>query len=90
MKEKLLKICEEICQKQDDLAYLWVEYVKEQKEISLKEYNVSLYDGFCEPMKRMYYSGGDIIFEGVSGAKFEFLDTYTMETLKDLEFIVFG
>ena len=29
MKEKLIKIREEVCQKQEELAYLWVEYVKE-------------------------------------------------------------
>jgi hypothetical protein len=90
MKEKLIKIREEVCQKQEELAYLWVEYVKEQKEISLKGYNVSLCDGFCEPMERMYYSNGDVVFEDAFGNKYWFLDTYTVETLKDLEFILFG
>lgn len=90
MKEKLINLREEVCQKQEELAYLWVEYVKVQKEIPLKGYNVSLYEGFCEPMKRMYYSDGDIIFEDAFGNKVGFLDAYTMETLKDMEFILFG
>lgn len=41
-------------------------------------------------MERMYYSNGDVVFEDAFGNKYGFLDTYTVDALKDLEFILFG
>lgn len=90
MKEKISELRKEILCKQDELVDLWIDYVREQKEIPLGGFNVSLYEGFCEPMERMFYRDGDIIFVDAFGNEEGFADACTMETFKDLEFIVFG
>lgn len=85
MKKELIKqITEEYLSQSKELKRLWMEYVKEKKEVKLNGLYVTMWDGAGERMDRLTYHDGEVFIVDVFGGEFSFENDTGLEALVEL------
>ena len=85
MKKELIKqITEEYLSQSKELKRLWMEYVKEKKEIKLNGFYVTMWDGAGERMDRLTYHDCEVFIVDVFGGEYNFEHCTGLEALVEL------
>jgi hypothetical protein len=88
-KELIRQVSEDYISQSKELKRLWMEYVKEKKEIKLNGLYVTMWDGAGERMDRLTYHDGEVIIVDVFGSEYSFEDDAGFEALAELYYFMF-
>lgn len=83
-KELIRQVSEDYISQSKELKRLWMEYVKEKKEIKLNGLYVTMWDGAGERMDRLTYHDGEVLIVDVFGSEYSFEDDAGFEALAEL------
>lgn len=88
-KELIRQVSEDYISQSKELKRLWMEYVKEKKEIKLNGLYVTMWDGAGERMDRLTYHDGEVFIVDVFGGEYSFEEDTGFEALAELYYFMF-
>lgn len=89
METKLIEKTAQLCDSIKELKRLWMDYVREQGEVSLGGHCITMLDGSSERMEKLTHHDGEVFIVDCFGNEWNFeLDT-DPETLIELHDVVF-
>ena len=83
-KELIRQVAEEYLSQSKEMKRLWMEYVKEKKEIKLNGLYVTMWDGCGERMSKLTYHDGEVFIVDVFGGEYNFEHGIGLEALAEL------
>lgn len=85
MKKELIKqVTEEYLSQSKELKHLWMEYVKEQGEVKLKGFYITMWDGAGEQMDKLVYHDGEVFIVDIFGNEYSFERDTGLEAIIEL------
>lgn len=85
MKKELIKtLTEDFLSQAKELKRLWMEYVKEQSEVKMNGFYITMWDGAGERMDKLTYNDGKVFIVDMFGGEYSFEDETCFESLVEL------